>query len=290
MNRAFCLLLAAACVFAQSEDAGFEPVRDTPDLSSRPGTASSRPARRWPPRRREDPRSGRKCHRCRDCGKCCARAGGADQERNGRRSVRHRVRGEDRQALRPQFERLGTAGTNTGEFLRSQGRENDAAERDLVRHGARARWPAGMLCTSASGGRNGRTCSRLRSFYASEGFPVTELIGSSWGSSRRRVTAHVCTPTPQKLYLPAESAPSRANCSAIPISRARSAPSRPRAEAPSIGCDRKEDFAISKELGGTFTAADLAEFQPEWVTPISTDYRGWTVTELPPNGWESRRS
>src|SRR2546425_10287016 len=31
------------------------------------------------------------------------------------------------------------------------------------------------------------------------------------------------------------------------------------------------------------TAADLAEYQPEWVTTISTTYRGWTVTELPPN-------
>ncbi len=32
------------------------------------------------------------------------------------------------------------------------------------------------------------------------------------------------------------------------------------------------------------TAADLAEFQPEWVTPITTTYRGWTVNEIPPNG------
>ena len=31
-------------------------------------------------------------------------------------------------------------------------------------------------------------------------------------------------------------------------------------------------------------AADLAEFQREWVDPISTTYRGWTVYELPPNG------
>lgn len=31
-------------------------------------------------------------------------------------------------------------------------------------------------------------------------------------------------------------------------------------------------------------ADDLAEFSPEWVEPISTTYRGWTVYELPPNG------
>jgi gamma-glutamyltranspeptidase / glutathione hydrolase len=32
------------------------------------------------------------------------------------------------------------------------------------------------------------------------------------------------------------------------------------------------------------SADDLAEFKPEWVEPISTTYRGWTVYELPPNG------
>src|SRR2546423_15392759 len=31
-------------------------------------------------------------------------------------------------------------------------------------------------------------------------------------------------------------------------------------------------------------ATDLAEFQPEWVEPVSTTYRDWTVYELPPNG------
>ncbi len=31
------------------------------------------------------------------------------------------------------------------------------------------------------------------------------------------------------------------------------------------------------------TAADLRDFEPEWVDPISTTYRGWTVYELPPN-------
>ena len=42
-------------------------------------------------------------------------------------------------------------------------------------------------------------------------------------------------------------------------------------------------LAVERELGGTMTAADLKDFQPEWVEPISTTYRGWTVSELPPN-------
>ena len=42
-------------------------------------------------------------------------------------------------------------------------------------------------------------------------------------------------------------------------------------------------LAISRQLGGTMTAEDLRQFRPEWVDPISTTYRGWTVSELPPN-------
>jgi gamma-glutamyltranspeptidase/glutathione hydrolase len=40
----------------------------------------------------------------------------------------------------------------------------------------------------------------------------------------------------------------------------------------------------SEHLGGTMTAQDLASYSPEWVTPLSIDYRGWRVYELPPNG------
>jgi gamma-glutamyltranspeptidase/glutathione hydrolase len=43
-------------------------------------------------------------------------------------------------------------------------------------------------------------------------------------------------------------------------------------------------LATSNALGGAMTAEDLADFSPEWVDPIFTDYRGWRVYELPPNG------
>ena len=39
-----------------------------------------------------------------------------------------------------------------------------------------------------------------------------------------------------------------------------------------------------RSQGGTHMVEDFAEFQPEWVEPISTTYHGWTVYELPPNG------
>ena len=39
-----------------------------------------------------------------------------------------------------------------------------------------------------------------------------------------------------------------------------------------------------REQGGVMEFAELAEFKPEWVEPISTTYRGWRILELPPNG------
>ncbi len=42
--------------------------------------------------------------------------------------------------------------------------------------------------------------------------------------------------------------------------------------------------AFLGELGGAHAYEDFADWEPEWVDPVSTTYRGWTVYELPPNG------
>ena len=42
--------------------------------------------------------------------------------------------------------------------------------------------------------------------------------------------------------------------------------------------------AHAKAHGGVITAADFANYEVEWVTPISRDYRGHTLHEIPPNG------
>jgi gamma-glutamyltranspeptidase / glutathione hydrolase len=40
---------------------------------------------------------------------------------------------------------------------------------------------------------------------------------------------------------------------------------------------------LSEEQNGFLTKEDFADFQPEWVDPVSTTYHGWRVWETPPN-------
>ena len=42
--------------------------------------------------------------------------------------------------------------------------------------------------------------------------------------------------------------------------------------------------AFSQETGGYFSQEDFRSYRPEWVEPITVDYRGYTVCEMPPNG------
>ncbi|MCZ8511992.1 gamma-glutamyltransferase family protein [Paenibacillus filicis] len=41
---------------------------------------------------------------------------------------------------------------------------------------------------------------------------------------------------------------------------------------------------FSKQYGGYIRKEDLSAFEPEWVDPISVNYRGYDVWEIPPNG------
>jgi gamma-glutamyltranspeptidase / glutathione hydrolase len=45
----------------------------------------------------------------------------------------------------------------------------------------------------------------------------------------------------------------------------------------------KRILALSARHGGVLTAKDFSDYSSEWVEPISTTYRGWTVYEMPPN-------
>lgn len=57
-----------------------------------------------------------------------------------------------------------------------------------------------------------------------------------------------------------------------------------KAEAFYSGALAEKIAAFSKAHDGWLSAEDLAAYKPEWVTPISVDYRGYDVWEIPPSG------
>ena len=117
-------------------------------------------------------------------------------------------------------------------------------------------------------------------FYAENGFPVTELIQWDWENTNSRLGDDA-----RKLFLPRGSAPQVGDIFRNPqLGHAFRLIAELGAPAFYDGPVGEALLGTSRKLGGTLTAADLREYQPEWVQPISTDYRGWKVYELPPNG------
>jgi gamma-glutamyltranspeptidase/glutathione hydrolase len=116
--------------------------------------------------------------------------------------------------------------------------------------------------------------------YAEQGFPVTEIIAAAWNGS----TVSKFEPS-KKVFLPSGKAPKEGEIFRNPgLAHAMRLIADNGADAFYSGEIAKAIVATSKGLGGTFAPEDLAEWHPEWVEPISTTYRGWTVSELPPNG------
>jgi gamma-glutamyltranspeptidase / glutathione hydrolase len=117
--------------------------------------------------------------------------------------------------------------------------------------------------------------------YADEGFPVSDVIAAHWAALAEKLAADASA---ARTYLPGGRAPRAGELFSNPDLAAslRLIAAHGRAgfyEGPTAAAI----LAISNDKGGTMTAADLRELEPEWVAPISTTYRGWTVYELPPN-------
>jgi len=119
-------------------------------------------------------------------------------------------------------------------------------------------------------------------FYAEKGYPVPELIHGFWESAP---TAFANDPEGQRVYLPGGKVPGIGQIFHNPdLARALGAIAENGPDAFYKGEIAQAILRTSQALGGTMSASDLAEFSPEWVEPISTTYRDWTVYELPPNG------
>ncbi|MBI3414040.1 MAG: gamma-glutamyltransferase [Verrucomicrobia bacterium] len=117
---------------------------------------------------------------------------------------------------------------------------------------------------------------------AEEGFPVTELVSAYWKDSEKLLRKE---DSATRTFLPAGHAPHVGeifrNHALAWAYRQIAAHGR---NAYYQGAIAQKILAHSQRLGGTMAADDLKKFPAQWVEPISTTYRGWTVYELPPNG------
>ncbi|HEX7122641.1 MAG TPA: gamma-glutamyltransferase [Gemmatimonadaceae bacterium] len=168
----------------------------------------------------------------------------------------------------------------TPEFLASKGQQRmpNSGIWSVTVPGTVAGWDA---LRSRFGTRSFAEILAPAIWYAENGFPVTEVIAREWAGSRRKLAAE---PNAAKTYMPGGAPPKFGQVFRNPD---LAASLRRVAEHGRDGFYRgptaEAILALSREKGGTMTAADLIEFQPEWVEPIKTTYRGWTVYEIPPN-------
>ncbi|HEY5218830.1 MAG TPA: gamma-glutamyltransferase, partial [Gemmatimonadaceae bacterium] len=117
--------------------------------------------------------------------------------------------------------------------------------------------------------------------YAQEGFPVTEVVAATWAEYLRILNADS---EAARTYLINGHTPREGEIFRNPdLARTLTRIAQQGRDGFYKGPMAQAILATEHRLGGTMTAADLTEMQPEWVTPLSTDYRGWTVYELPPN-------
>lgn len=118
--------------------------------------------------------------------------------------------------------------------------------------------------------------------YARDGFPLSEVIAEGW---ERNVAILAKYPNVTNLWAPGGRAPRKGERFQNP----QLAATLTRIATGGRDAFYRSDIAQTictfiQEQGGFLTEKDFAEHASEWVDPISTNYRGYDIWELPPNG------
>lgn len=118
--------------------------------------------------------------------------------------------------------------------------------------------------------------------YARNGFPVTEVIAHYFRSNEARIGHY---PGFKETYMPNGHVPRKGEMFKNPrlADTYQLVADKGRDEFYKGSIARRID-AYMAEQGGLLTYDDLAAHTSDWVEPVSTNYRGWDVYELPPNG------
>lgn len=118
--------------------------------------------------------------------------------------------------------------------------------------------------------------------YARNGFPVSEFVSRRWDL---QVPELKVQPGFAAAFMPNGRAPRPGEGFRIPdAASSLELIARTRGEAFYRGELAERMAAHAKECDAAMTVADLAAHTDEWVTPLSIDYRGYRLHEIPPNG------
>ena len=116
--------------------------------------------------------------------------------------------------------------------------------------------------------------------YATEGYPVSEVISYYWQGGPRLFTDEHA----REAYLFDGEAPDPGEV--VTLERLGESMQRIADEGADVVYEGEIGEAIAEEIqsqGGFMTVDDLAAFEPEFLDPVSTTYNGTEVYELPPN-------
>ena len=117
---------------------------------------------------------------------------------------------------------------------------------------------------------------------AQDGFPVPEWDAAYWAE---KVNLLRTDDAATSLYLPGDRAPKVGEVFKNPdLALSLEQIAEHGRDAFYKGEISKKILDAEKRHNGTMTEKDLGEYSSEWVEPISTTYRDWTVYEMPPNG------
>jgi len=118
--------------------------------------------------------------------------------------------------------------------------------------------------------------------YAEQGFPVTELIAYYLQASARRFADY---PNFRETYTLGGKAPEKGDVFRNPAlaNTYRLLAEKGRDEYYK-GSIARAIAGFLREQGGFLALDDLAAHRSEWIDPVSVNYRGYDVWELPPNG------
>ena len=119
---------------------------------------------------------------------------------------------------------------------------------------------------------------------AERGFIVPPVVAAKWLAAAQ-VAELTAQPGFAPTFLPRGRAPAVGELFRLPAAARMLRALADTRGAALYGGQIAEDLARhAREQGGAMTVQDLAGFEPEWVTPIAKDYRGYTLHEIPPNG------